>query len=306
MWNQSLDNKLLNIIPEERILRDEPMYKHTTFRVGGPVERYISISSEQELKSLLDFSAKEEEPFYLIGNGSNLLVSDKGLEGLCIEVGANYSKIRINENCIIADAGALLSLVAKEAAKAGLTGFEFAAGIPGSVGGAMVMNAGAYGSEMKDIVKSVKVYLPQTKEILILSNLEMEFDYRKSIVRDKKYVVLSVEFALNEGDLDDIKNTMSDLAKRRRDKQPLEYPSAGSTFKRPVGFFAGRLIEESGLKGYMLGGAQVSDKHAGFIINRNNANAVDIYRLIGEVREKVFADSGIRLETEVILLGDFS
>ena len=240
------------------------------------------------------------------GKNSNILVSDSGLEGLCIEIGSGFSKINIEGEHIIAEAGAYLSLVAKEAMLGCLTGFEFAAGIPGSVGGAMVMNAGAYGNEMKDIVHKVTVFDLDSKKILELSNSDMEFGYRSSIVKNRNYVVLSAEFCLSKGDEKSIKDKMNDLAVRRREKQPLEYPSAGSTFKRPIGFFAGKLIEESGLKGYSVGGAQVSEKHAGFVINKNNAQAIDIYRLICEVKEKVFADSGVRLETEVILLGDFS
>ena len=305
MWNQSLENKLINIIPEERIFRDEPMYKHTTFKVGGPAKRFVTIARESELVALIDLCEEENVEYYLLGNGSNLLVSDAGIDGLCIEIGSSFKNISCQNGIISASSGTLLSVVAKAAYDRGLTGLEFAAGIPGSVGGAMVMNAGAYGGEMKDVVKSVRVYDKVSKKIIVLDNDEMCFGYRTSAAKQNGYVVLSADFSLKEGVAEDIKSLMDELAKKRREKQPLEYPSAGSTFKRPAGFYAGKLIEDSNLKGYSVGGAQVSEKHAGFIINKNNAKAIDIYRLIREVQEQVFADSGVRLETEVVMLGDF-
>ena len=306
MWNQSLDNKLINIIPEERIFRDEPMYKHTTFRTGGPVKRFVSVAKESEIIALTQLCEQENVDYYLVGNGSNLLVSDKGIDGLCIELGSSFKNISFQDGLIRATAGTLLSSVAREAYDRSLTGFEFAAGIPGSVGGAMVMNAGAYGGEMKDVVQSVRVYDKKNNQIITLNNDEMQFGYRTSAIKQKGYIVLSADFCLREGNAEDIKTQMNELAHRRREKQPLEYPSAGSTFKRPVGFYAGKLIEDSNLKGYSVGGAQVSEKHAGFVINKNNAQAIDIYRLIREVQEQVYADSGIGLETEVVMLGDFS
>lgn len=306
MWNNTLDNKLMNIIPEERIFRDESMSRHTTFRVGGPVERYVSIGKKEELKDLIRLCNEENIPRTVIGNGSNLLVSDKGLDGICIEVGKDMRDISVRDNVITASAGVLLSILSSFARDNALTGLEFAGGIPGTVGGAMVMNAGAYGGEMKDVVSLVHAYDPKTDEYITLTADEMEFGYRKSIVRNRGLVVTEVEFTLLPGDKDVIKATMDELTIKRRQKQPLEYPSAGSTFKRPEGFFAGKLIEDSGLKGYSVGGAQVSEKHAGFVINKGGASASDIYHLILEVREKVYADTGVRLEPEVICLGDWS
>lgn len=305
MWDLSLDKELMNIIPEERFFRDESMYKHTTFRVGGPASRYVSVSTEEELVGLMKMCETHGVEPLFIGNGSNLLVSDNGLDGLVIELGHDMKDIAVSDEEVVASAGALLSMVASQAYKHELTGLEFAAGIPGTIGGAMVMNAGAYGGEMKDVVKSVRVYNPSTGQVENIAGEDMEFSYRHSIVREKKLVVLAVTLKLKRGNSDDIKNVMDELAAKRRDKQPLEYPSAGSTFKRPEGFFAGKLIQDSGLMGYSVGGAQVSEKHAGFVVNKDSATALDIYRLIREVQEQVYADTGVRLEPEVIMLGQF-
>ncbi len=310
MLDLSFDNKLLNIIPEERLFRDEPMYKHITFRVGGNVERYISVANVDEIKSVLELCRLENVPSWLIGNGSNLLVSDAGLPGVCIEIGTNMKDISIlgeedGRLTVSASAGVLLSSLAAFALKNSLTGLEFAAGIPGTVGGAMVMNAGAYGGEMKDVVKSVTALDPNSGEVITISCEDMAFGYRTSCIKSRGLIVVAVDFTLEKGDETEIKATMDDLAKRRRDKQPLEFPSAGSTFKRPEGFFAGKLIQDSGLMGYAVGDAEVSTKHAGFVVNKGKATATDIYRLIREVQEAVYADTGIRLEPEVIMLGEF-
>lgn len=305
MLDLLFENKLLNIIPEERFFRDEPMYKHTTFRVGGPARILVSIADGEELKSVLFLCKENDVRTYVIGNGSNLLVSDRGFDGVILELGSSMRDIELDDGVIRASAGALLSSIASFALKNSLTGLEFAAGIPGTVGGAMVMNAGAYGGEMKDVVKRVCVFDPFSAEIKYIDCQDMDFSYRHSIVREKGYVVLSVEFRLEAGEPKKIKDTMDELAAKRREKQPLEYPSAGSTFKRPEGYFAGKLIQDSGLMGYAVGGAQVSTKHAGFVINRDNATAADVYTLIGDVSRKVYEDSGVTLEPEVIMLGDF-
>ncbi len=318
MWDITIDNELSKLIPEDSILRDEPMYKHTTFKTGGSADRFISVSDKEQLMGILDllksygalYSAgggddEGRAAYYVIGNGSNLLVSDKGYDGLIIEIGSGMSECIAKGNAITAKAGTLLGKLAKTALDNSLTGLEFASGIPGSVGGAMVMNAGAYGGQMEDVVRSVTVYDIADSRVISLDNAQMDFAYRHSIIRDKGYIVLDAEFVLKEGDKQQIEDKMRELNTARKQKQPLEYPSAGSTFKRPAGFYAGGLIEECGLKGYSVGGASVSDKHAGFMINKCNATAYDIYRLIGEVREKVYADTGVRLEPEVIFMGEF-
>jgi len=311
MIDKSFDNKLLNIIPEEDIFRDEPMYKHTTFRVGGPAKRYIKISDVQTIIPLINLIKSHDIPYFITGNGSNLLVSDIGFPGVCLEIGAGLSDICITEEnkesvSVRAMAGTLLGSLASFALKNSLSGFEFAAGIPGTVGGAMVMNAGAYGGEMKDVVTQVSLLNCDSRDVITLNNSEMEFDYRRSIIKRRNLIVLSADFSFKRGNSTEIKAIMDDLSYKRREKQPLEYPSAGSTFKRPEGFFAGKLIEDSGLKGYRAGGAQVSEKHSGFIINRENATAADIYRLIREVTETVYVKTGVRLEPEVVMLGEFT
>ncbi|MBQ7796482.1 MAG: UDP-N-acetylmuramate dehydrogenase, partial [Lachnospiraceae bacterium] len=246
---------------------------------------------------------KADTPWYVVGNGSNLLVSDKGFPGVIINT-AKFDKLETDGVTVIAGAGVLLSKVASVAYKAGLKGLEFAAGIPGSVGGACVMNAGAYGSEMKHVLKTVTV-LKEDGEVATLPAEELELGYRTSVIPKRGYLVLEAEFSLEEGNQEEIKSVMNDLASRRKEKQPLEYPSAGSTFKRPEGHFAGKLIEDAGLKGFTVGGAQVSEKHAGFVINKGGATASDIYTLCKEVEQKVQEAFGISLEMEVELLGEF-
>ena len=305
MWNITLDNKLDKLIPKDSILRDEPMYNHTTFRTGGPATRYLKVSSSDELISVLKLLSDEAfDDYYIIGNGSNLLISDKGFDGLIIDM-TGMNSVSIDREVITAEAGLMLGLLASTALNNSLSGLEFASGIPGTLGGAVYMNAGAYGGEMKDVVKTVTVYDCSSSEVITLNNEEMDFGYRHSIIKDKPYVVLSATIKLRSGNRDEIEAKMKDYNGRRRDKQPLEYPSAGSTFKRPEGFYAGALIQESGLMGYSVGDAAVSDKHAGFVINKGKATSSDIYRLICEVREKVYADTGVRLEPEVIMLGEF-
>ncbi|MDD2970979.1 MAG: UDP-N-acetylmuramate dehydrogenase [Lachnospiraceae bacterium] len=295
---------LKQIIPEENIRLEEPMSRHTTFRTGGNAEVFLQIDTQEQLGTVIKFLNKIEEHYFLLGNGSNLLVSDDGYEGIMLSLGSEMSCIRIAGNQIFAQAGALLSQMARAAYEAGLTGLEFAAGIPGSVGGAAVMNAGAYGGEMKQIVTKVRV-MSREGEIMELDNESMEFGYRTSAIRNHGFIVLDIVAELSVGDREAINATMLDLAQKRREKQPLEYPSAGSTFKRPEGHFAGKLIMDAGLRGYRVGDACVSEKHCGFVVNLGHATSKDIWQLIKDVQEKVFLHAGIQLETEVIPLGKF-
>lgn len=297
-------NKLAAIVRDEQVLRDEPMQKHTTFRVGGPADYFVMPETIEQVQKVVTLCKEEEIPYYIVGNGSNLLVSDKGYRGVIIQIGKRFGQIEVKGNQITAQAGALLSAVANRALEAGLAGFEFAAGIPGSLGGACVMNAGAYGGEMKDVLLSVTVLTPEG-EVLAIPREELELGYRTSIIEKKHYLVLEAVIELQKGDPEEIKAVMDDLRQRRIDKQPLEYPSAGSTFKRPEGYFAGKLIQDAELKGFQVGGAQVSEKHAGFVINKNHATASDIYELMRQVSEKVEEESGVRLEPEVKRLGEF-
>lgn len=303
--NQEIINKIKNIIEPDRVLVDELMSAHTTFRIGGPAEVFVSVSNEQEIVNLIELLKVEDIPFFIVGKGSNLLVSDKGYQGVIIEIGSSYSGLHILGNEIISKAGTPMSKLSHEAMEHGLTGLEFASGIPGTVGGGIIMNAGAYGGEMAQVAYRVKV-LTKEGEIKSLSNEEMEFSYRNSIAKKEGYIVLQAEFRLHEGNQEVIDGIMRDLNAKRREKQPLEYPSAGSTFKRPEGNYAGKLIADAGLKGYSIGGAQVSEKHAGFLINKDHASAKDMYALILEVKQKVFEQFDIMLEPEVIFLGDFA
>lgn len=291
-------------VPEEDILTEEPMSRHTTFRVGGEAQCFVRISDKEQLKKLIPYLRQIEVPYFILGNGSNLLVSDKGYEGVILQIGNKMNTITVEGTHIRAQAGALLSQIAKCAYDKGLTGFEFASGIPGSIGGGVVMNAGAYGGEMKQVVESVLVMDIQG-EILELSGESMEFGYRTSIIKNRPFIVLEVCLKLELGNKEKIASDMEELAQKRREKQPLEYASAGSTFKRPEGYFAGKLIMDAGLRGYSIGGAQVSDKHCGFVVNTGRASATDVAEVISEVQERVKDKFGVSLETEVIFLGDF-
>ncbi len=301
---EKFEKALLQATGAERIRSQEPMGRHTTFRVGGPVEYYLTPTRE-ELADVVQICREWEVPFLLIGNGSNLLVSDQGISGAVIEIGKEMDKIRVEGERIVVQAGALLSRTAHRALEAGLTGMEFAAGIPGCVGGAVVMNAGAYGGEMKDIIESVTVLTSEGREKR-LSLEELELSYRHSSIIQNHYIVLEAELLLKEGDPDKIRDRMEELKAKRLEKQPLEYPSAGSTFKRPEGYFAGKLIMDAGLRGFQIGGAAVSEKHCGFVINKEAATASDIYRLIQEVQKEVQRQFGVWLEPEVKMVGDFT
>lgn len=293
-----------DIIPKERILLEEPMSRHTTFKVGGEAKCMLLIEKEEELLRLVPYLNRIEQEYFLLGNGSNLLVGDKGYRGIIMKLGGGMNEIAVEGECIRVQAGALLSQTATVAKDAGLSGMEFAAGIPGTVGGGIVMNAGAYDGEMKQITQSVKV-MDQEGKILILDNDTMEFGYRTSIIKNRPFIVLEVELRLKEGNKEEIQAEMNELMEKRRSKQPLNFPSAGSTFKRPEGHFAGKLIMEAGMRGYRIGGAQVSEKHCGFIVNTGKATAADIREVIEEVQERVKKRFNVMLEPEVIFLGDF-
>ena len=295
--------KLTNLLGDSAVLFDEPMDKHTTFRIGGKAEAFVRAESIEELSDLRAFCSREEIPFLFIGKGSNILVSDKGISGVVATFGEKMCEIRVKDDMIIAEAGATLSAVASFALQRGLTGMEFAAGIPGSVGGAIRMNAGAYGGDMSQVVGWVRVLEPDGNIKTILG-AHMEFGYRTSILKELPYIVLACGIQLMPGDETQVRQTMLELAAKRREKQPLEYPSAGSTFKRPEGFYAGKLIEDAGLRGKKIGGAMVSEKHCGFIINEGNATAKDVTELIEFVRKTVYERFGVLLEPEVIFVGD--
>lgn len=292
------------IVPEERILFHQSMKEYTTFRVGGEAECLVLIQQEEELAKLLSYLNQIEHNYFILGNGSNLLVGDKGYRGIILKFDGPMEQIAVEGTQITAKAGALLSQVAVAAKDNSLTGLEFAAGIPGSIGGGVVMNAGAYDGEMKQVVESVKV-MDGDGQIAVLDNDTMEFGYRTSIIKSRPYIVLEVVLKLAEGNREQIGARMEELTNLRRSKQPLEYPSAGSTFKRPEGYYAGKLIMDAGLRGYRIGGAQVADKHCGFVINTGGATAADIKEVIEEVQERVRKRFHVFLEPEVVFLGDF-
>lgn len=290
-------------LPQLVFRTQEPMSAHTTFRVGGPAQMY-ALPDGGELARLLALAAAMSVPVTVIGNGSNLLVGDYGIDGLVIEIGARMNEVRVEGSCLTAQAGALLSSAAQAAVQAGLGGMEFAAGIPGSVGGAVVMNAGAYDGEMKDILKSAEV-LTADGRLLTLAAEELELGYRHSCVPENRYLVTSATLSLAPAPQEEIRARMAVLRERRVSKQPLEYPSAGSTFKRPEGYYAGKLIMDAGMRGFSIGDAQVSEKHCGFVINRGGATASQIRQLMQCVQERVFAAFGVELEPEVRMIGRF-
>lgn len=297
-WYESFDREIAARFPNLEILRDEPMAEHTTFRIGGPARRMVRPNSAEELAALLDLAHARGWPWLVIGNGSNLLAADEGLERLVIHTGRLELLERTGERTLRAGAGVSLARLAVFAQREALAGLAFAHGIPGSLGGAVCMNAGAYGGEMCQVVRSVDAWFPG-RGVESLAVEELEFSYRRSLFSHTPGVVLSAEFFLTPGDPAAIKAEMEELIRRRREKQPLEYPSAGSTFKRPAGHFAGGLIEQCGLKGARVGGAQVSEKHAGFIINTGGATCADVAGLIELVRGAVLRQTGVELEPEV-------
>lgn len=318
--NQTFVKSVTEQLPQLSLLQDEPMKKHTTFRIGGAADYYAEPDVSQ-ISKLIEIAKACDMPVAVIGNGSNLLVGDRGIRGLVIGIGKGMSAIDVTEavaqqstaqdftaqgngHVITAGAGAILAAVAARAAEASLSGLEFASGIPGSVGGAVVMNAGAYGGEIKDVLIDATV-LTAEGELKTVTRDELDLSYRHSIVPEKSYIVLSARFMLTPKPQDEIKAYMAELRAKRVEKQPLEYPSAGSTFKRPEGYFAGKLIMDAGLRGYSVGDAQVSGKHCGFVVNKGEATAADVLTLIKDVQETVLKQFGVKLEPEVKMIGEF-
>ena len=294
---------LCGICGAAHVLVREPMSRHTTFRTGGPADLLVQPEAEQ-IAPILEVCRNEEIPWTVIGNGSNLLVGDGGIRGVVLEIGKQMSDVVIEGTVITAGAGAMLSSIASRAAAAELTGMEFASGIPGSLGGAVVMNAGAYGGEMKDVLVRVTV-LDEDDKIHVIEKDDLELGYRTSIIAKKGYTVLGAEIELQEGEKEAIRTLMNELKEKRVTKQPLEYPSAGSTFKRPEGYFAGKLVQDAGLRGFRVGDAMVSEKHCGFVINAGEATAAQVDELMKQVSAKVREQFGVTLEPEVKRLGEF-
>ena len=302
--NSEIRKMFCDLLGEDRVFTEEAMSQHTTFKIGGPADYFLMPDKGEDVGRVIKICKEKEIPYFILGNGSNLLVGDGGYRGTVIQIYRNMSSVTVEGNEITAQAGALLSAVAAAAKNASLTGFEFAGGIPGTIGGAVVMNAGAYGGEMKDVLTEVTV-MNAEGDIFTLPTEELELGYRTSIIKTAGYIVLEAKIRLKEGDPEVIRETMKDLTIRRTTKQPLEYPSAGSTFKRPEGYFAGKLIMDSGLAGYQVGGAQVSEKHCGFVINAGDATARDVRTLMDNVRDIVYKKYGVTLEPDVKFLGEF-
>ena len=298
-------SSISEIIDEKRILRNEPMKKHTTFRIGGPADVLVKPATITEIEQVLQCCEEQAVPYYVVGNGSNLLVGDEGIRGVVLQLGNDFSEVEVCEDDTIwVQAGCMLSKVANLAAEHALTGMEFAAGIPGTIGGAVMMNAGADGGEMKDIIECVTLLTPD-REVLILPQDQMEFGYRESIVSKENYIVLEAKLRLQKGEPEAIEAKMKEYSEARRSKQPLEYPSAGSTFKRPEGYYAGKLIMDAGLAGYRVGDAQVSEKHCGFVINCGQATAKDVTAVMNDVIHRVAEAYQVELEPEVRKIGEF-
>lgn len=297
----SFVDSLISIVGEKNVCENILMKEHSTFKAGGPADFFVSPSNKEQIINTIKLCREHEIKYHIHGNGSNVLFSDAGYRGVVICIGANMSDISIKDNIIVAQAGVPLSKLSNSAANAGLSGLEFTSGIPGTLGGAVTMNAGAYGGEIKDVITSALV-CNIDGSVFELSKDELRLDYRKSVIQEKDYVALEASFELTRSDTDEIRVRMKDYNQRRRDKQPLEFASAGSTFKRPEGYFAGKLIEDSGLKGFKIGDAMVSEKHAGFVINTSNASSADIMAVIKHVQDEVYKKQGVKLETEVRLI----
>ena len=288
----------------ENVRRQEPISLHTTFRIGGPADLFVTPGSIQAVADSIRICKETQTPCAVIGNGSNLLVSDTGYRGVIIQIGRNLNQVSVNGEEIRAQAGAMLSVIAKTALSESLTGFEFASGIPGTLGGAAVMNAGAYGGEMKDVLTEVTV-LTREGEIRTIPAEKLEMGYRTSLAAKNGWIILEAVLKFQKGDAEAIRGRMEELKMQRVTKQPLDLPSAGSTFKRPEGYFAGKLIMDAGLRGFTVGGAQISEKHCGFVVNKGGATAEDVRNLICAVQKKVQEDAGVKLEPEVKFLGEF-
>ena len=295
---------LVDRLGHKNVLLQERMDQHTTFRIGGPADCFVLPENEDQLVETVSFCRQEQLPFYLMGNGSNLLVGDGGFRGVIIQLQRNFNHVDCSKGLIRAQAGAMLSSIARLALHEGLTGFEFASGIPGTLGGAVIMNAGAYGGEMKNVIVSVRMLMPDG-QIREFSGDEMAFGYRTSRAAQEQAIVLSAALQLQSGKRDEILSQMETLRSKRIEKQPLDLPSAGSTFKRPVGYFAGKLIMDAGLAGFSVGGAQVSPKHCGFVVNTGDATAADVRELMDQVQKKVWKEFQVMLEPEVKMLGEF-
>lgn len=296
-------DELRNKLPGNIVLLNEPMYKHTTFQIGGPADILISPHNIDEIKIVLDYGSKQQVPVFILGMGSNLLVRDKGIRGIVMKLGDHFNAWQIEGEQIWAQAGLRLSELAKKAALHALTGLEFAEGIPGSLGGAVLMNAGAYGGEMQDIIREVEAIDP-AGSICSFSHHELGFSYRHSVFQENHYTILSARLQLRKGKQDEIYAKMKEHAKSRREKQPLEHPSAGSTFKRPPGYFVGPLVEELEMKGFRIGGAEVSSKHAGFLVNRGGATATDVLQLIEKIQIEAKEKYGVELHPEIKIIGE--
>lgn len=292
--------ELENLLGTENVKYNEPMSKHTTFKVGGIADTYITVNSKEKLLKVLELLKNEK--ITIIGNGSNLLVTDKGIRGIVLKYSANNCSI--NGKTVTVESGMTNARLANTLLKQNLAGYEFAAVIPGTIGGAIVMNAGAYGREMKDVVESTEFIDLETNKIVTLKNEEQEFEYRKSIFQNKKCIILSTTLKLEDGIKEEIEEKMKEYAEKRRSTQPLDMPSAGSTFKRGNGFITAKLIDEAGLKGYSIGGAQVSTKHAGFIVNKGNAKAKDIIELIKYIQDEIYKKFGEKIEPEIKIIGE--
>ncbi len=301
--NQNFVDEIKGFLPIERFLINEPMKKHTTFKIGGPADYLLFPSSMEEVTHIFNLLHQYGIPFTILGNGSNVLVLDKGIRGAVVKFNSPMSVIHQRGNTIIAGAGAMLKDVSQFAADCGLTGLEFAIGIPGSIGGAVFMNAGAYDGEMKPVVSKVQA-VAASGRVVAYAQEELEFGYRHSVFQDNGQAICEVTVSLQPGDPSLIQKKMDGFTERRERKQPLEMPSAGSTFKRPEGYFAGTLIEQTGLKGFSVGGAQISAKHAGFVVNSGEATAADVLNLIKEVQRQVYAKNGVKLFPEVRILGE--
>lgn len=288
------------------IREQEPLSAHTTFRIGGPAAYYLIPENRDEVSEALGFAKEKGLPFYVLGRGSNMLFDDEGYPGVIVEIGRGMEQMSVEKELdetvrVVAQAGITMSSMAVQLAEAGLTGFEFAGGIPGTLGGGITMNAGAYGGEIRDCIQDATV-MTESGGILVLTRDQLELGYRTSVIQHERYLVLEGSFLFKKGEKEEILSRMRELNQRRRDKQPLEYPSAGSTFKRPEGYFAGKLIEDAGLRGYRVGDAQVSEKHCGFVVNRGNATAAEVRQLIRDVQEQVQEKFQVRLEPEVRII----
>lgn len=296
--------KLKKEISEDRIIENADMGKYTSFRAGGCADLLVEPANESQLIHALNVMRQEKAEFMILGNGSNVLVRDGGYRGIILKIGSGLSRIDIEDNVLECGSGALLSVISRVALNEGLSGFEFAGGIPGSAGGAVFMNAGAYGGEMKHVLESVRIYEFRTGIVREMPVDELDLSYRHSILEETGDVVLSLRIRLEEGDKEEISEKMKELARQRNSKQPVQYPSAGSFFKRPEGYFAGKLVQDAGLKGVSVGGAQVSELHSGFIINTGEASADDIIRLMRLVQNTVYDRFGVMLEPEVRIIGE--